>query len=66
MTIDERLVQTLAGDAFDVLNWARHLGLKRDKQIEQLASAFRQTFAQAGVSVAIEPLDQDRAAGSAG
>lgn len=30
----------LAADAFDVLNWARRSGLKRDQQIEETAKAF--------------------------
>jgi hypothetical protein len=37
---DEDLT-TMANTAFDVLNWARRMGMKRDEQIEQLVKAFR-------------------------
>ena len=35
----------LAEDAFDVLNWARREGLKRDKQLEQVVEAYEKTLA---------------------
>jgi hypothetical protein len=34
----------LAEDAFDVLNWARREGRKRDKQLEQVVEAYEKTL----------------------
>ncbi len=39
-----RLLFHLAEDAFEVLNWARREGLKRDKQLEQVVEAFEKTL----------------------
>ena len=36
----------LAEDAFDVLNWARRIGLKRDQQLEQVVEAFEKTLTE--------------------
>ena len=40
----------LAEDAFEVLNWARRQGFKRDTQLEQVVEAFDKTLAEAGVT----------------
>lgn len=37
---DEQL-RTLATTAFDVLNWARREGMKKDRQIEEVVEAFK-------------------------
>lgn len=42
---DRTLLFHLAEDAFDVLNWARREGFKRDKQLEQVVEAFQKTLA---------------------
>ena len=34
----------LAEDAFEVMNWARREGLKRDKQLEQVVEAYEKTL----------------------
>ena len=40
------LLNDLANDAFEVLNWARREGLKRPQQIEQVVSAFKKRLAE--------------------
>lgn len=37
----------LAEDAFEVLNWARREGMKRDRQLEQVVEAYEKTLADA-------------------
>ena len=34
----------MAEDAFEVMNWARREGLKRDKQLEQVVEAYEKTL----------------------
>ncbi|MFN3261677.1 MAG: hypothetical protein ACE37J_14055 [Pikeienuella sp.] len=48
------ILQLMAEDAFDVLNWARRLGLKRDAQIEQTAAAFRKSLSDAGMAITVK------------
>lgn len=38
------VLHIMADDAFEVLNWARRLGMKREKQIEQVVAAYRKTL----------------------
>lgn len=38
----------LAEDAFEVLNWARREGFKRDKQLEQVVEACEKTLTDNG------------------
>lgn len=45
------LLFLLAEDAFDVLNWARREGFKRDKQLAEVVEAFRKTLADANASI---------------
>jgi hypothetical protein len=46
MTDQEKdaVLRVLAEDAFDVLNWARRLGMKREAQLEQVVAAYRKTL----------------------
>lgn len=37
----------LAEDAFEVLNWARREGMKRDQQLQQVVEAYEKTLADA-------------------
>lgn len=41
----------MAEDAFEVLNWARREGLKRDKQLEQVVEAYEKTLADNHVTL---------------
>ena len=41
---DEQLLQ-MANTAFDVLNWARREGMKKDQQLEQVVSGFKADLA---------------------
>lgn len=34
----------MAEDAFEVMNWARREGMKRDKQLEQVVEAYEKTL----------------------
>lgn len=43
----------LAEDAFDVLNWARREGMKRDQQLKQVVEAFEKTLTESGASIAL-------------
>lgn len=45
------ILELMAEDAFDVQNWARRIGLKRDAQIKQTASAFRKSLSDAGMVI---------------
>ena len=38
------LLYELAEDAFDVLNWARREGMKKDRQLAEVVSAFEKTL----------------------
>ena len=46
--VEDAILQILAKDAFDVLNWARRLGMKEQAQLDQVIAAFKKTFAEAG------------------
>jgi hypothetical protein len=43
----------LAEDAFDVLNWARREGMKRDQQLQQVVEAFEKTLKESGAGIAL-------------
>ena len=47
------LLFALAEDAFEVLNWARREGMKRDKQLEQVVEAYEKTLADNGVVLTV-------------
>ena len=52
----DAILMVLAQDAFDVLNWARRLGMKREQQLEQVVAAYRKTLADNKTSlITIEP-----------
>ncbi len=38
--VERDLLRQFAEDAFEVFNWARREGFKRDKQIDEVAKAF--------------------------
>ena len=38
----------MADDAFVVLNWARREGMKRDRQLSEVVSAYEKTLQDAG------------------
>lgn len=40
----DSMLRALALDAFDVLNWARRLGMKKEQQLDQVVAAYRLTF----------------------
>ncbi|GAA2887832.1 putative oxidoreductase [Aminobacter niigataensis] len=42
--LSPKQLHELAVDAFDVLNWARRIGMKREQQIEQVARTFEVTL----------------------
>ena len=44
----------LAEDAFEVLNWARREGMKRDKQLEQVVEAYEKTLADNKVLIDVK------------
>jgi hypothetical protein len=50
----EAVLRVMAEDAFDVLNWARRMGLKRDQQLDEVVKAYRKTLADTEFS--IEPI----------
>lgn len=50
--ITEATLHALADDAFQVLNWARRMGMKRDQQQAEVVKAFRLTLDKAGVPYA--------------
>lgn len=41
----------LAEDAFDVMNWARREGHKKDRQLIEVVEAFEKTLADAGATI---------------
>jgi hypothetical protein len=50
--MDQRdLLLRLATDAFDVLNWARREGMKKDKQLEQVVAAYEKTLSDAQATI---------------
>jgi hypothetical protein len=48
-TIPDATLQAMAADAFEVLNWARRMGMKREQQEAEVVKAFRLTLDKAGV-----------------
>lgn len=38
--LTEQQLRDLAADSFDVLNWARRLGMKRNQQVDELVRTF--------------------------
>ena len=53
MTQREVLIK-LANDAFEVLNWARRYGLKRDAQVNEVVEAFQKAMTDAKVKIVEE------------
>ncbi len=47
-------LQALAVDSFDVMNWARRMGLKREAQIAELVRTFEVTL---GYREAVKPAE---------
>jgi hypothetical protein len=38
------VLRVMADDAFEVLNWARRQGFKREKQLDEVVNAYRKTL----------------------
>jgi hypothetical protein len=54
MVIDRSaLLFHLAEDAFDVLNWARREGLKKDRQLAEVVAAFEKTLTDNKVEITV-------------
>lgn len=52
--MDERdILFHLAEDAFDVLNWARREGMKRDRQLSEVVEAFRKTLGETSARIVL-------------
>ena len=52
LNMDHRaLLFHLADDAFEVMNWARREGMKRDKQLEQVVEAYEKTLTDNGYEI---------------
>lgn len=49
--ISDDILRLLADDAFAVLNWAKRLGLQRERQIDETVKAFKKRL-QTGPDVA--------------
>jgi hypothetical protein len=49
--VERELLFRLAEDAFDVLNWARREGMKRDRQLNEVVEAFRKTLADTKTTI---------------
>ena len=47
----EAVLKVMADDAFEVLNWARRQGMKRDQQTAQVVAAYRKTLADTKTSI---------------
>lgn len=47
----------MAEDAFDVLNWARREGFKKDKQLEQVVSAYRKSLSDTKARIVVDDLE---------
>ncbi|WP_298800047.1 hypothetical protein [uncultured Devosia sp.] len=43
------VLRIMAEDAFDVLNWARRLGMKRDQQLDQVVAAYQKSLCDAAM-----------------
>jgi len=52
--ITDATLHALADDAFEVMNWARRMGMKRDQQLSEVVKAFRLTLDKAGVGQAAD------------
>jgi hypothetical protein len=48
----EAVLRVMAEDTFDVLNWARHMGLKRDQQLDEVVKAYEKTLSDTGTILA--------------
>lgn len=44
----------MANDAFEVMNWARRQGLKRDEQVAQVVEAFKKTLSDTKAKLVLE------------
>ena len=53
MTHNELLFH-LAEDAFEVLNWARREGMKKDKQLQEVVSAFEKTLTDTQATISLK------------
>lgn len=49
----DAVLRVMAEDAFDVLNWARRLGMKRDQQLDQVVLAYRKTLSDTNAEIAV-------------
>lgn len=50
--MDQRtLLFAMAEDAFDVLNWARREGMKKNEQLKEVVEAYEKTLADAGAKI---------------
>lgn len=47
MTVSDEVLRLLADDAREVYLWAMKLGLKKDRQIEEIAKALKKRLAEA-------------------
>lgn len=43
----------LAEDAFEVMNWARREGMKKDKQLAQVVAAFEKTLTDTKTTITV-------------
>lgn len=48
----DAVLAVMAEDAFEVLNWARRLGMKREQQLAQVVSAFKKTLYDTETAIA--------------
>lgn len=50
----ESILSVLADDAFEVQNWARRHGMKREQQVAQTVEAFRKTLADTEAEIVVK------------
>lgn len=48
------VLATMANDAFEVLNWARRQGMKRNEQVAQVVEAYKKTLSDAQAKLVLE------------
>jgi len=51
---ENAVLKVMAEDAFEVLNWARREGMKKDQQLEQVVEAYTKTLADAKARLVLE------------
>jgi hypothetical protein len=49
--VADAVLQVLADDAFEVMNWARRQGFNRAQQTEQVIAAYRKTLADTKTTI---------------